>query len=74
MHCIAGMPAPPSFSTFEKLLASTTNEGNDEDDDGDDDGERRSGYGSSGITNRVSATAVATAVGEISKEFVDSPN
>ena len=26
MQCNAGMPDPPSFSTFEKLLASTTND------------------------------------------------
>ena len=61
MHCNAGMPDTPSFSTFEKLLASTSNEGNG------DDGDRRSLR----ITNRVVA---ATAVGEISKELVCSHN
>ena len=53
------MPDPPSFSTFEKLLASTSNEGS-----GDDSDSR-----SLRITNRVVA-----AVGEISKELVCSHN
>ena len=57
-ECRILLPLPSS--TFEKLLASTTNEGNDEDGD--------SGSGSSRITNRVVAAATVASVGEISYE------